>query len=116
MKKVILVMGIILLAATSCTNKVKTVVLTTTPQMHCEKCENRVKDNLSKVNGVEGITTDLVSQTVTVKYDASKISEEDLINSFKDFEYEARKLNPGEKIEREKHECKEESQEEVETE
>ena len=59
---------------------------------------------------------DVVAQTVTVKFDADKISEENLIKSFKDFEYEARKVKPGEKIVREKHECKEENQVEYETE
>ena len=56
----------------------------------------------------DSITTSLVAQTVTVKYDADKISEENLIKSFQDFKYEARKLKPGEKVVREKHECKEE--------
>ena len=116
MKKSILAFGLFLMAATGYARDIKTVVLTTTPQMHCEKCENRVKTNLIKVKGVEGITTSLVAQTVTVKFDADKISEENLIKSFKDFEYEARKVKPGEKVVREKHECEEENKVVYETE
>lgn len=104
MKKSILAIGLFLIAATGYAKDIKTVVVTTTPQMHCQNCENRVKTNLIKVEGVEGITTSLTAQTVTVKYDADKISEENLIKSFKDFKYEARKVKPGEKIVREKHE------------
>ena len=108
MKKSILAISLCLLAAVGYAKDIKTVVVTTTPQMHCVNCENRVKTNLIKVKGVEGITTSLVAQTVTVKYDADKISEADLIKSFQDFKYEARKLKDGEKVVREKHECKEE--------
>ncbi|MCR5573799.1 MAG: heavy-metal-associated domain-containing protein [Bacteroidaceae bacterium] len=108
MKKITLTIGLCLLAITGFAKDIKTVVVTTTPQMHCEKCENRVKQGLIKVNGVQGITTSLVAQTVTVKYDADKISEENLIKSFATFNYEARKLKEGEKVVREKHECKEE--------
>lgn len=108
MKKITLTIGLCLLAITGFAKDIKTVVVTTTPQMHCEKCENRVKQGLIKVNGVQGITTNLVAQTVTVKYDADKISEENLIKSFATFNYEARKLKEGEKVVREKHECKEE--------
>ena len=108
MKKSILAISLCLLAAVGYAKDIKTVVVTTTPQMHCANCENRVKTNLIKVNGVEGITTSLVAQTVTVKYDADKISEADLIKSFQDFKYEARKSKEGEKVVREKHECKEE--------
>ncbi len=68
------------------------------------------------MNGVQGITTSLVAQTVTIKYDADKISEDNLIKSFADFKYEARKLKPGEKVVREKHECEEENKVVYETE
>ena len=85
------------MAITGFAKDIKTVVVTTTPQMHCEKCENRVKEGLIKVNGVQGITTSLVAQTVTIKY-------------------EARKLKPGEKVVREKHECEEENKVVYETE
>lgn len=116
MKKSILVIGLCLMAITCFAKDIKTVVVTTTPQMFCANCENRVKTNLIKVNGVEGITTSLVNQTVIVKYDADKISEENLIKSFSDFKYEARKLMPGEKVVREKHECEEENKVVYETE
>jgi len=108
MKKSILAIALCFMATLGLAKDIKTVVVTTTPQMHCEKCENRVKEGLIKVEGVQGITTSLVAQTVTVKFDADKISEENLIKSFKTFNYEARKLKPGEKVTREKHECSEE--------
>lgn len=114
MKKSILAIALCLVAVMGFAKDIKTVVVTTTPQMHCQNCENRVKTNLIKVEGVEGITTSLVAQTVTVKYDADKISEENLIKSFQTFKYEARKVKPGEKIVREKHEHAEKTEYETE--
>ena len=34
---------------------IKTVVFTTTPQMHCENCENKIKSNLRFEKGIKSI-------------------------------------------------------------
>ena len=36
---------------------IRTVVLTTAPQMHCENCENRIKSNIRFEKGIKEIVT-----------------------------------------------------------
>ena len=55
---------------------IKTVVLTTNPQMHCE------------------IKTDLDSKTVTIEYDAEKTNVENIIKGFKKIKYDASEVKP----------------------
>nr|WP_233905489.1 heavy-metal-associated domain-containing protein [Segatella copri] len=45
---------------------------TTTPQMHCAACENKIKNNLRFEKGIKNIETSVPNQTVTVKYNADK--------------------------------------------
>ena len=52
--------------------EIKTVVFTTTPQMHCATCENKIKNNLRFEKGIKSIETSVPNQTVTVKYNADK--------------------------------------------
>lgn len=52
--------------------EIKTVVFTTTPQMHCAVCENKIKNNLRFEKGIKSIETSVPNQTVTVKYNADK--------------------------------------------
>ena len=79
---------VLLMTATMMTAKdIRTVVLTTTPQMHCKNCENRVKNNLKDVKGIKSVETSIADQTVTIEYDAKKISEaevRDLIKAVQD--------------------------------
>ena len=41
-----------------------TLTVTTTPQMHCSGCENRIKQNIRFVKGVKAITTSVADQKV----------------------------------------------------
>ena len=52
--------------------EIKTVFFTTTPQMHCVACENKIKNNLRFEKGIKSIETSVPDQTVTVKYNADK--------------------------------------------
>ena len=52
--------------------EIKTVFFTTTPQMHCAACENKIKNNLRFEKGIKSIETSVPDQTVTVKYNADK--------------------------------------------
>ena len=45
---------------------IKTVVFTTTPQMHCANCEAKIKGNLRFEKGVKAIKTDVEAQKVFV--------------------------------------------------
>ena len=79
---------------------IKTVVFTTTPQMHCENCENKIKSNLRFEKGIKSIETSVTDQTVTVTYNADKTSPEKLQKGFEKFGYKARILKDGEKVEK----------------
>ena len=77
---------------------IKTVVLTTVPQMHCENCEKRIKENIRFEKGVKKIETDVEHQTVTITYDADKTTVENLIKGFEKIKYQAREVKEGEQI------------------
>ena len=103
-----LMMLLMAMVATAMTAKdIRTLVVTTNPQMHCKNCENRVKNNLKDVKGIKSVETSVADQTVTIQYDAKKTSEEALMAAFDTFGYKVRKLAEGEKIVKEAHECKE---------
>ena len=54
-----------------------TLTVTTTPQMHCSGCENRIKQNIRFVKGVKAITTSVADQKVTIVYQKGKASYDD---------------------------------------
>ena len=85
---------------------IKTVVLTTDPQMHCEGCEKRIKENIRFEKGIKKIVTDVEHQTVTITYDADKTTVENIIKGFEKINYNARELKDDEKVNPdEKAEC-----------
>lgn len=65
----ILLSSLLLIAAGK---DLRVLVMTPTPQMHCEKCENKIKKNLRFESGVKKIETSIKEQTVAVTYDATK--------------------------------------------
>lgn len=71
---------------------IKTVVLTTNPEMHCNNCEKKIKSNLRFEKGVKVIETDLRTKTVTIKYDADKTTVDNIIKGFKKIKYEAKEV------------------------
>ena len=82
---------------------IKTVVVTTLPQMHCESCENKIKGNLRFEKGVKEIQCDIEGQRVTITYDADKTNSEAIIKSFGKFGYQATEVKtekPAEKKEK----------------
>lgn len=78
-----------LMAATTQAKDIKTVVVTTQPQMHCQNCENKIKGNLRFEKGVKKIETSIDEQRVTVTYDAEKTTADAIIKSFDRFGYKA---------------------------
>ena len=71
---------------------IKTIVVTTNPEMHCESCEKKIKGNLRFEKGVKNIITDLKTKTVTIEYDADKTNVQNIIKGFKKIKYEATEL------------------------
>ena len=77
MKKSIISMLLFMVAMIAAAKDIKTVVFTTTPQMHCESCE---------------------AQKVYVSYDPKKTTEEKLQKAFEKFGYKAEKTDKDAKI------------------
>ena len=89
MKKILTLAILAMMAVTVSAKDIKTVVLTTTPQMHCDKCETRIKENLKYIKGIKSIETSVENQSVTVTYDADKTSVEKIKTSLKKANYTA---------------------------
>lgn len=95
MKRIILAFSMALFAATAMAKDIKTIVFTTTPQMHCENCENKIKNSVRFVRGVKSIETNVDSQTVTIKYDADKTTPEKIRDGFAKIGYAVKELKEG---------------------
>ena len=98
MKKLVVLTAMLLTMTVGLAKDIKTVVLTTVPQMHCENCEKRIKENIRFEKGVKKIETDVEHQTVTITYDADKTTVEKLIKGFEKIKYQAREVKDGEQI------------------
>lgn len=94
MKKFIImaVTTIALCAGSAAAKDIQKVVLTTTPAMHCQNCEAKIKNHLKFEKGIKKIETSVANQTVTVTYDADKTSEEVIMEAFSKIKYEVRKV------------------------
>ena len=92
MKKVLVLSAMMLTAIVGLAKDIKTVVVTTQPQMHCASCENKIKGNLRFEKGVKEIQCDIEGQRVTITYDADKTNSEAIINSFDKFGYKATEI------------------------
>ncbi len=87
-----LILGIVLCFGVAFAKDIKTLVVTTTPQMHCENCEKKIKNGLKFVKGIKDIETNVEKQTVTVKYDADKVSADDIYAAFTKINYTAKEV------------------------
>lgn len=98
MKRILLAMGLLLAAwtAQASQEKVKndTLVVTTTPQMHCANCEQKIKQHIRFVKGVKRIVTSVPRQTVTIIYDPSKSVPADFAAAFRKIGYEIAPAKP----------------------
>lgn len=71
--------------------KSDTLVVTPTPRMHCQNCENKIKQNIRFVKGTKKITTSVPEQTVTIIYDGRKTRYEDYVAAFRKIGYTVEK-------------------------
>ena len=95
MKKLGMMMAAMMIAATGFAKDIKTVVFNTAPEMHCNSCENRIKEGLKFEKGVKDIKTDLETKTVTIEYDADKTNVDNLVAAFAKIEYKATEAGKG---------------------
>lgn len=98
MKKIIVLSAILLSAVTMMAKDIKTIVFTTTPQMHCEACENKIKKNMRFEKGIKLIETNVEKQAVTITYDADKTTTAKIQQGFKKIGYDAKEIKKGEKV------------------
>ena len=70
--------------------QIRQLVVTPTPQMHCESCENKIKSNIRFEKGVLNIETSLEAQTVTITYNAAKTNVSNLQAAMKKIGYDTR--------------------------
>ena len=95
MKKTLLTAFIVILSTIAFSQtKTDTIVVTTTPSMHCEGCENKIKSNIRFVKGVKKIETSVPDQKVTIIYDGRKAKSGDFVAAFKKIGYDIKKTNP----------------------
>lgn len=71
-----------------------TLVVTTTPQMHCANCEKKIKDHIRFVKGTKKIETSVPKQTVSIVYDPQKTNVETYRNAFQKIGYEVKVVKP----------------------
>lgn len=98
MKKTLVLSAMMLSAASMMAKDIKTAVFTTTPQMHCAACENKIKNNIRFEKGIKRIETNVEKQSVTIQYDADKTTPEKIQAGFKKIGYDARVIKKGEKV------------------
>ncbi len=97
MKKAFVSFALLLIALSTSAKDIKTLVVTTNPQMHCATCENKIKGNLRFEKGVKTIDCNIPDQRVTITYDADKNKPENLIKAFEKFGYTATPVKNDEK-------------------
>ena len=106
MKKVLILSAMMLTAIVAIAKDIKTVVVTTQPQMHCSGCEDKIKGNLRFEKGVKQIECSIDEQRITITYDADKTSSEKIIQSFGKFGYKATEVKNEKKAETKKAQTK----------
>ena len=84
----LIILSALMLMGTS--KDLRVLVMTPTPQMHCENCENKIKKNLRFEKGVVKIETSVADQTVAVTYDASKTDVKKLQAAMKQIGYDTK--------------------------
>lgn len=68
----------------------RVLVLTPTPEMHCESCEKKIKGNIRFEKGVKKVETNIPKQEVTITYDPKKNNVEGLRSAMKKIGYDTK--------------------------
>lgn len=93
MKKLMISCALLFGAMSLHAEDIKEMVVTTTPQISCQNCENKIKGNLRFEKGVKKVETSLKDQTVTVIYDADKTDEAKLSAALEKLNYKVEKVD-----------------------
>ena len=103
MKKLILLTFALFLTVLTQAQDIKEVVFTTEPEIHCESCVNKIKNNLRFEKGVKAINSDLNTKLVTIQYDSEKTNPENLIKAFAKIKYKAEVVEPKKELKQEEN-------------
>ena len=72
--------------------------------LHCENCVKKVQENIAFEKGVKDLKVSLEDQTVAIKYDAAKTSEDTLKAAIEKLGYPVNgKIEPGQMVEHHHH-------------
>ena len=82
MKHLLMIVATVLLVAAG-GRDLRVLVLSPTPVMHCEKCEETIKSNLRFEKGVVKIVTDREHQTVAITYNPAKTTPDKIRDAMK---------------------------------
>lgn len=94
MKRSILSIVTLLFVFSIYAKDIQELVVTTTPPMSCQNCENKIKGNLRFEKGVKKIETNLSEQRVTIEYDAEKTDPEKIEKAFQQIGYKVEVIDP----------------------
>ena len=94
MKKLILLAFALFLAVLTQAQSIKEVVFTTEPEIECNNCVNKIKNNLRFEKGVKAINPDLSTKLVTIQYDSERTNPDNLIKAFAKIKYKATVVEP----------------------
>lgn len=84
MKKLLSLAAVMLLmAGDALADNIQTIVVTPSPKMTCQNCENRIKGRVKFVKGTKKIETNVPNNTVTITFDADKAKLSDYEEAFK---------------------------------
>ena len=89
MKSKLLITMLALMTAIGASS-LRILVVTPTPAMHCENCENKIKSNMRFEKGVKNVETSLERQEVSITYDAKKNNVEGLQAAMKKIGYDTK--------------------------
>ena len=96
MKRIISMMvAAIFCCATTFAKDLKVLVVSTSPEMHCNGCETKIKNNIRFTAGVKKIETNLETKKVTITYDGDKTNAKTIVAAFKKIGYTATVVSDG---------------------
>ena len=58
------------------------------PEIHCGHCKASIEEALNPLPGVDAATVDIAGRTVTVEYDQSTISRDDIVSAIEEQGYD----------------------------
>ncbi|MBQ0081343.1 MAG: cation transporter [Alistipes sp.] len=97
MKKLIMLLAALIMfcgityAAPKSEKKIVTVVYTT--DIHCANCAKKVENSIPYEKGIKDMQIDVAKKTVTIKYDASKTNQENILKAFESIKVKVLKTN-----------------------